>query len=230
MKHSKLIRKTEQMRKSFFLFGLVIALGAAHSALSFKMTETFKMPVSKTANLADDGLVIPITIRSTPPTPKKQKEIKKIINRANNDPFIIVDDWIDIPDSGEDPIVDVKSTQEEAIVEVFFDALDRKPIYNGCETLDSDEEKFECFQQKLGMYVRDNFKPNTNGWGTSEKMTIKFEIDQEGYVSDVKIARGEELDKIQMEKIIKTLPQFTPGMYNGKYVKTSYILPVVIRN
>jgi hypothetical protein len=46
----------------------------------------------------------------------------------------------------------------------------------------------------------------------------------------VKIARGEESDKIQMEKIIKTLPQFTPGMYKGKYVKTSYILPVVIRN
>jgi hypothetical protein len=61
-------------------------------------------------------------------------------------------------------------------------------------------------------------------------MTVKFEIDQEGNVSDVKIARGEESDKIQMEKIIKTLPQFTPGMYKGKYVKTSYILPVVIRN
>lgn len=232
MKHSKLIRKTEQMRKSFFLFGLVIALGAAHSALSFKMTETFSFSESQTAALTldDDEVVIPITLYPEEPIPKKQKEIKKIINRANNDPFIIVEDWIDIPDPGEDPIVDVKSTQEEAIVEVFFDALDRKPIYNGCETLDSDEKKFICFQQKLGMYVRDNFKPNTNGWGTSEKMTIKFEIDQEGYVSDVKIARGEELDKIQMEKIIKTLPRFTPGMYKGKYVKTSYILPVVIRN
>ena len=230
MKNSKFIRKTEQMRKSFFLFGLVIALGAAHSALSFKMEESFSFPEKNQTVFVDDGLVIPITPYPKEPIPKRQKEINKITKRANNDPFIVVDDWALVDDQGEEPLEEVKSTHEVAVEEVFFDALDRKPIYNGCETLGSDEEKFECFQQKLGMYVRDNFKSNFNGWGMREKMTVKFEIDQEGNVSDVKIARGEELDKIQMEKIIKALPQFTPGMYKGKYVKTSYILPVVIRN
>jgi protein TonB len=230
MKNSKFILKTELMRKSFFLFGLVIALGAAHSALSYRLVETFSFPeIEKTVSI-DDGVVIPITLYPKEPIPKKQKEIKKIIKRANNDPFIVVDDWTLVDDPGEEPLGEVVSTHEEAVEEVFFYSLDRKPIYNGCETLDSDEEKFECFQHKLGIYVRDNFKSNSNGWGTSEKMTIKFEIDQEGFVSDVKIARGDESDKIQMENIIKTLPQFTPGMYKGKYVKTSYILPVVIRN
>jgi len=78
--------------------------------------------------------------------------------------------------------------------------------------------------------VKDNFKANTMGFSTSEKMLIRFEIDQEGFVSDVKVARGQEADKKQLEAIIKSLPQFTPGIYNGKYVKTSYVLPVVLRN
>ena len=230
MKNSKMIRKTEQMRKSFFLFGLVIALGAAHSALSFKLVEKFHVPGEEKTALVYDGLVVPITVRKVQPIPKKQKEIKKIISRANNDTFIVVEDWAVVDELGEEPLEEILSTHEEAVEEVFFYSLERKPIYNGCETLSSDDEKFECFQQKLGEYVKDNFKTNSMGWGSSEKMTIKFEIDQEGYVSDVKIAKGAESDKIQMEKILKMLPQFTPGMYQGKYVKTSYILPVVIRN
>ena len=219
------------MRKSFFLFGLVIALVAAHSALSLKLSESFDFPENKKTVSLSDEITVPITLRPEMPKPEKQKEIKKTIAKANIDLFIVVDD-LKFLDDKEEAVKEIYSQDEEVVEEVFWYALDRKPIYNGCESLESDEEKFRCFQQKLNLHVRDNFKANNNtmGFQMHEKMMIRFEIDQDGFVSDVKIARGEDADKKQLESIIKSLPQFTPGMYNGKYVKTSYVLPVVLRN
>lgn len=230
MKNSKFIRKTERMRKSFFLFGLVIALGAAHSALSYRLVESFNIPCKGTSVSLTDDLVIPITVRPEQPKPIKQKEIEKTIAKANTDIFIAVDDLTFIDEGDEEPLRDVLSIEEEADKEYFMASLDRKPIYSGCETLSSDEEKFSCFQEKLSMHVRDNFKTNKMGWGAREKLVVKFVIDKEGNIGEVKVARGEEADKEQLKRIIKNLPQFTPGMYKGKYVKTSYVLPVVIRN
>ena len=230
MKNSNFTRKTEQMRKSFFLFGLVIALGVAHSALSYRLVEKFSFPDNgKTAVLVDD-VVIPITVRPVQPKPIPQKEIKKTIAKASKDIFIVVDDYTYVEEPGETPINEVLSTHEEEEKEVFISLLDRKPIFSGCESLATEEDKFSCFQEKLHMHVKNRYKPNNMGWGSSEKMMVKFEIDKEGNIGEVLIARGEEHDKAQIEKIIKSLPQFTPGMYNGKYVKTSYVLPVVLRN
>ena len=231
MKNSKFIRKTEQMRKSFFLFGLVLALGAAHSALSYRLVESFESPDQPVGITLNDDVVVPITIRKTEPIPERRKETKKVIKKANTTLFIAIDDLTFIDEGNLEPAIDeVYSQHEDEVKEVFFHSLDRKPIYNGCESLSTEDERFDCFQEKLRDHVSDNFKANKMGWGNTEKMMVRFEIDQEGMVSDVKIARGEELDKKQLEEIIKNLPQFTPGMFNGKYVKTSYVLPVVVRN
>ena len=231
MKKQRFKRKTEKLRKTFFLFGLVVALGTSYSALSYNTALYLDYPdLSGEVELLieEDAL---ITIREMEkPKPKKQKEVRKAVAAINLDIFISVDDFAKIEESNEEPMTEVYEGEEDADVEVYFTMLDRKPVFSGCENLETEEERFKCFKSSLRNHIADNFVHNQNGWGGNEKIMIHFIIDKEGKIQKVQAARGDESDRIQLEKLIKELPPFVPAMYNGKYVKTSYVLPVVLRN
>jgi hypothetical protein len=231
MKKTRFKRKTEAFRKSFFLFGLVVALAASYTALSYTSARMLELPEHEVAEVIDD-VIIPITkpTAEKPPERKKQ-EVKQAITTAYSDVFISVDDFMEVEDFGEDPLEEVNSHHEEADNEIYhLTSLDRKPIYNGCEGLDTEEERYACFQESLRDYVTDNFRHGNNPFGEKEKVLVHFVIDKEGNVQNVETARGSKSDRDQLEKLIKKLPPFVPAMYKGKYVRTSYVLPVVLRN
>jgi TonB family protein len=59
------------------------------------------------------------------------------------------------------------------------------------------------------------------------KVYVKFVIDTVGHVTNVEIAKGVEpsLDQ-EAVRVIKLLPQWTPGKQRGKPVSVSYIIPI----
>lgn len=63
--------------------------------------------------------------------------------------------------------------------------------------------------------------------GIQGTVMVAFVVNEDGSVSGVKTVKGVDssLDK-EAERVISTLPRFTPGKQNGKAVKVKYRLPV----
>ena len=63
--------------------------------------------------------------------------------------------------------------------------------------------------------------------GIQGTVVVEFVVNEDGSVSGVKTVKGVDrsLDK-EAERVISTLPRFTPGKQNGKAVKVKYRLPV----
>ena len=63
--------------------------------------------------------------------------------------------------------------------------------------------------------------------GISGKAIVGFVVDEKGRVTDVKILRGVSagLDR-EAIRVIRSLPDFKPGMQSGRNVKVSYVVPI----
>lgn len=63
--------------------------------------------------------------------------------------------------------------------------------------------------------------------GIEGKILVSFVVDKDGSVTDVSIARGVDplLDEEAM-RAVRLMPKWTPGLLNGKPVKTKFNLPV----
>lgn len=66
--------------------------------------------------------------------------------------------------------------------------------------------------------------------GIQGRVVIKFYVDTLGNVCEPTIVRGKDsaLDK-EAIRLVKTFPQFSPGMLNGKKVKVRYLLPITFK-
>lgn len=234
MKKNRFNRKTEKWRKSFFLFGLVLALTATYLTLTIQSSKIVHSFGQQTEEVADD-LVIPITIRDVK-KPKQleqqDKQAKLAMNKVHSQVFKIVDDKIiyKAPDLGNG-IEEVPEPEEYAEEEVLWDIVDRKPIFPGCEELESEQERSKCFQEGLTKHIRKNFKQKQSmGMANQEKIYINFVIDRDGNVKDIKAIRGDKYNREGLKKAIEQLPKLVPAMYKGRYVNTAFSLPIVIRN
>lgn len=82
----------------------------------------------------------------------------------------------------------------------------------------------------LRKFIADNIDLSTiNG---SSKISLRFVVDTEGNISAVEVTRNSEACK-SCEKaaiaVVKAMPQWKPGKYNGRVVKSYYRLPITIQ-
>ena len=106
--------------------------------------------------------------------------------------------------------------------------VEKWPIFSGCEDIVIEEERRKCFSEKMTDHIKDNFDVKQNNWGTQEKIIVHFKIDKSGRVSQVRATRGDKLNRTEAERIVKMLPKFTPAVYQGRKVSTTYSLPINI--
>ena len=113
--------------------------------------------------------------------------------------------------------------------EVSFAVIDEVPVFPGCETLSTNEEKKKCFSENVNKLVAQNFNTklgeelNLKGL---QKISVFFKISETGTIEDVKTrAPHPELEK-EARRVIDLLPQFIPGKENGENVKVNFFLPI----
>ena len=97
-----------------------------------------------------------------------------------------------------------------------FDVVEQMPLFPGGEA---------ALLNYIYSHVRYPAIAMENGiQGT---VMVAFVVNEDGSVSGVKTVKGVDssLDK-EAERVISTLPRFTPGKQNGKAVKVKYRLPV----
>lgn len=61
------------------------------------------------------------------------------------------------------------------------------------------------------------------------KAIASFIIEKDGSISDVKVVRGIGFGtENEIIKVLKSMPKWNPGMQNGKKVRCSYMIPIMI--
>ncbi|GAA4275045.1 M56 family metallopeptidase [Aquimarina gracilis] len=113
--------------------------------------------------------------------------------------------------------------------EIPFVHLEKVPGYPGCEGLTNTEAK-KCFTKSIQNHVAKEFNVKAvEGLEGTQRVYVRFKINETGNVVDIQ-ARGpkKELED-EAIRVIKTLPQMTPGEQEGKVVNVMYSLPIVYK-
>jgi protein TonB len=64
--------------------------------------------------------------------------------------------------------------------------------------------------------------------GMEGKVYVQFTVEKDGSIGDVKIMRGFDREcEREVIRVIKLMPNWEPGMQEGKPVRTRFTLPVV---
>jgi protein TonB len=116
-------------------------------------------------------------------------------------------------------ITDLEQEVKQQIVDVevySFAVVEEQPLFPGGETA------LLAFINKNTKYPPDAIEAQVSG-----RVYVGFVINANGKVSDVKLLRGisRSLDNEAM-RVVKSMPDWTPGRQNGKAVRVGFQVPV----
>jgi protein TonB len=106
------------------------------------------------------------------------------------------------------------------------------PIFPGCESLGSNEERKQCLSDKIRSFIGKKFDTDEFSYldsGTVFRIDVQFKIDTQGNVSEIRSRAPERELESEAERVIKLLPRFKPGMQGDKPVNVIYRVPIVFK-
>ncbi len=236
-------KQLEKYSAVFMQLGLVLTLFIVYVILEHETLQK-----SLAVSDVDDGPVEifiphempPVIIKKVPKQkmvkPKIQKPLPNldIIEKGDNNiietiPDVITDDDVlELTDIG--PTVDEPEDIEDD-THLWRD-LEFAPIFKGCEGLSKEDSK-ACFEEKIKKFVIRRFNPglaeDLGLHSGKHKIHTQFLIDKNGFITDIKIRAPHKRLEKEVLRIIKKIPQFTPGKQRGTPVKVRYILPIAFR-
>ncbi len=120
----------------------------------------------------------------------------------------------------------VENTVEEQVPaepvndeEVIYKSVEQMPRFPGGEA-----EMMKYLMQNI-QYPYNAAKNDIEG-----RVVLQFVIEKDGHIGEVKVVRSvdEELDA-EAVRVVKSMPNFTPGYQDGKPVAVWYTLPVMFK-
>ncbi len=212
--------KADLERKRFFFIeiGLTLALAATFLAFEWPTTNQEKIDLNTGDETIEEFDMIPITTHAqTPPPPPPPAQILDVIEIVDNTTEL--PDEIDIAptDVTEDYKIDLKYKEPEEDHEpITFVVVEQMPEFPGGN-------------KALIRYLSNAIKYPESSLdnGIQGKVYLKFIINEQGIPEQITILRGvnKALDA-EAVRVIKEMPQWTPGKQRNKAVKVWYTLPI----
>ncbi|WP_297101523.1 energy transducer TonB [uncultured Draconibacterium sp.] len=213
----------EIKKNTFWLIGLVIALGVSLLAFEWttKPTKAADLGQIQTAEVEEE--IIPITREQEvkPPPPPPPPKVIEVLNIVDDD--VEIEDELEIEDTEADeetvidvaPVIETAEEEEEEEAQVFFIVEDMPEFPGGDLAL----RKYIANAIKYPVIAQEN--------GIQGKVYVTFVVSKTGKVTDAKIARGVDpsLDKEAL-RVVNALPAWKPGKQRGKPVNVSYTVPI----
>ena len=114
-------------------------------------------------------------------------------------------------------------------LEVPFAAIDQVPVFPGCETAISQDEKRKCMNRNISKFIAKNFNTNLGkelGLTGEQKISVFFKIDKDGKIIDVKSRAPHPQLEAETHRVISMLPSMIPGEHQGNKVIVPYYVPI----
>lgn len=117
--------------------------------------------------------------------------------------------------------------QEEDIPVAIVETL---PAWQSCASDQSNapKEVRTCTEQAIANFVVSNltYPKKARRKGIEGRVIVKFIVEKDGAVEEVTVVKGVHpmLDD-EAQRVVKSMPNFHPGMQRGKPVRVSYHLP-----
>ena len=232
----------EKRKTSFFLTGLVLAIGGAIAIINLEWTQAEAIASDWDNTFEDTEIEIqPLATKEAPKARKPVEVIKEVfVIKKDIDP---VSDEPDIKLNEEDPLEGDSDIIDDSLIEsidfiedpddneeiVTFISVEKYPMFADCGDLTTKDEQRLCFQKGLLSHISDNFRyPELElQMGLEEKVYVEFVITKKGEVDQVKIVRGNMDGFIKESKrLIKSLPKIKPAEQRGKPVNMKYTIPI----
>lgn len=168
------------------------------------VTETLKSQIDfRTFNITDDEVNTSINTQDL------------AMNNKIGDKDVIIDDEENL---FKEPIAKKKEVVETIKDDVPFTILDEDPEYPG---------GYKEMVRFLSSNMQYPELPRISG--IQGKANVRFIVEKNGVVQDVKVTRGvpncDECDK-EAIRVVKKMPQWKPGKINGQPVRSYFNLPV----
>ncbi|WP_075343996.1 energy transducer TonB [Tenacibaculum agarivorans] len=120
-------------------------------------------------------------------------------------------------------------TREELRSAQRFNDVDFIPAFPECGN-ENGNDQFECFNTEMMNHIQKHFEyPNEALLNKLEgKVWVRFIIDKEGYVTNVKALgpKGGKILNDEAIRVVSNLPRFTPAKNAGKEVSVKYGFPI----
>ena len=193
--------------------------------------------------LAIPVIVLSMTLFSTTvvaqETKKLEQKVEKVVEKKANPKKT---ETQTAPNSKVVPVYDKEKSQivelsevrsaEEVAKQIPFAVVEEVPMFKGCEGVDKSAQ-FDCFQKEMTNHIKLHFtypkeamENNIQG-----RVQVEYLIDEIGNVEVYRVKGPENAQPLEEEarRIIKLLPQFTPGKQSGKAIAVRHVFPITFR-
>ena len=228
------------MHLSLVLVLFIVYLIIEHQIEQKPISETFNDSVKQDVYVVDNNYVFSKEAPKAEKIEPKQQTIVDltILEKESNDK--VLENTVLDPQP-EDSKIKINTALNNLIKidgedpkddKMYFDIVEYAPIYKGCEGLSKEESK-KCFIKKIQQFVIAEFNGELAqdlGLNSGKhKMFAQFIIDTNGYITEVVIKAPHPTLKNEVTKIIKKIPQFTPGKQGDKVVNVKFTLPITFK-
>lgn len=206
----------ERKRSTFFLVGLVVALGFVFMAFEWNSPP-------KKAEFSGGTRVVVIEDVMTPLIREPKVKPPQVPKPKVADVINVIEDFkdagdldIDFPDPGDYVAVElpvfIETPQKEPEEKIYVNTVDEPAEFPGGERAlykyISEHVKYPVVAQEIGI---------------QGKVYVNFVVDESGNAVDIRIGRSADpsLDAEAL-RVISSLPRFKPGRQAGKAVKVYY--------
>ncbi len=122
------------------------------------------------------------------------------------------------------PVVDDKPRNIENVEFV--------PVFPGCETFKTNEEKISCMSSKIGAFIQKKFRTdqfNNLEGNKIQRVYVQFKINKKGEITNV-VSRANNLElETEGNRVIRKLPRMIPGRQGDVNVDVVYMVPILFK-
>nr|WP_299339707.1 energy transducer TonB [Allomuricauda sp.] len=219
----------------YFMIGLTSVLFVTWQSLEVKTYEKDTQVLDVVQVVDDLKEDVPITenvITAPPPPPPAAPDVIEIVEDVEEVEETVIESTESSQDTYiEDAVVkiddvDVEEVEEDIVVP--FAVVENAPVYPGCETCPTEEERRICFNQKVQEHIKKNliYPQMALEMRITGRVFVKFVIGPDGKVANIQKRGPDRLLEKEAQRIIASLPKVKPGTQRGKPTRVAYSIPI----
>ena len=238
-KHDVNLQKNSTL---YFQVGLILCLLASYGALEMNFKGSNELVY---VTQEKDDTIFEIDIENFEIEKEVKPEQKQVVQvLKSKDPKIeIVDNVTKVKEAlnkivkvvvpeGKTPVLStddpsLKIEEPEGPVNIM--AVQKVPIFPGCEKETNNAGRRKCLSEKLSKLVQRKFDVDIAsdlGITGKQRIYVSFKINKLGEVEIIETnAKHKELEK-EANRVVGKIPTMQPGMNDNKPVEVSYMLPI----